>query len=103
MGLVFTYLFVSSFEEDPLQFAECHPSSIAKHDHPDEYETVCGYSSSSSSSGEGEEDDWGHFADFRDELADESSFIPSCSTSHTLETLTEGREEDDDVGEDWSF
>ncbi|MGK3761749.1 MAG: hypothetical protein ACI8RD_014067, partial [Bacillariaceae sp.] len=65
-------------------------------------------------------DGWGHFADFQEELADESSFIPSCSRSNSvvpsyrsvtppspnnqkgaLETLTESREEEDE--EDWSF
>ncbi|KAL3914969.1 MAG: hypothetical protein SGILL_005866, partial [Bacillariaceae sp.] len=27
----------------------------------------------------GSKDEWGHFADFQEELADEASFIPSCS------------------------
>lgn len=103
LGLVFTSLFVSSLQEEPIHFdGEEHCSN----DSQGTYETVCCLSSSSSSS-EGEEDDWGHFADFRDELADETSFIPSCSARPscvtTLETLAEGREEDDDVGEDWSF
>eukprot|EP00534_Pseudo-nitzschia_fraudulenta_P009774 CAMPEP_0201167202 /NCGR_PEP_ID=MMETSP0851-20130426/71467_1 /ASSEMBLY_ACC=CAM_ASM_000631 /TAXON_ID=183588 /ORGANISM="Pseudo-nitzschia fraudulenta, Strain WWA7" /LENGTH=350 /DNA_ID=CAMNT_0047448373 /DNA_START=230 /DNA_END=1282 /DNA_ORIENTATION=- len=88
-------------------------------------DSMCCYSSSSSASdennNESEQDGWGHFADFQDELADESSFIPSCSLSPirnraavtpavlpscvtTLETLTEGHEEeDDDAGDDWSF
>jgi hypothetical protein len=89
-------------------------------------EAVCCYSSSSSSSSsdddntESEQDGWGHFADFQDELADEASFIPSCSVralrsqavsavagppscATTLETLAEVREEDDDAGEDWIF
>lgn len=87
-------------------------------------EAVCCYSSSSSSSdddnAESEHDGWGHFADFRDELADEATFIPSCSPRSlrtqamaavavppscvtTLETLAEVREEDDDAGDDWNF
>jgi hypothetical protein len=88
-------------------------------------EAVCCYSSSSSSSDddndESEQDGWGHFADFRDELADEATFIPSCSPrslrtqavaavasppscATTLETLAEVREEDDDAGDDdWNF
>jgi len=66
-------------------------------------------------------DEWGHFADFQDELADESSFIPSCRvslnpvarrSSHnktSLQTLTEIAEDDDiddddmDEEEEWSF
>ena len=64
-------------------------------------------------------DEWGHFADFQDELADESSFIPSCRvtltpdgrrssiTTTTLQTLSEVVEhdcDDDDVEEEeWSF
>jgi hypothetical protein len=63
-------------------------------------------------------DEWGHFADFQDELADESSFIPSCRvklnpdgrkssiTATTLQTLTEIAEDDDDGDdneEEWSF
>lgn len=45
-------------------------------------------------------DDWGHFAYFQEELADESSFIPStCAQSKTtLGTLDEGEEEDDEGG-----
>ena len=66
-------------------------------------------------------DEWGHFADFQDELADESSFIPSCRvslnpvarrSSHnktSLQTLTEIAEDDDvddddiEKEEEWSF
>ena len=56
-------------------------------------------------------DEWGHFADFQDELADESSFIPSCRVSlnpvarrsshnkSSLQTLTEIAE-DDNVDDD---
>eukprot|EP00535_Pseudo-nitzschia_heimii_P007866 CAMPEP_0197175414 /NCGR_PEP_ID=MMETSP1423-20130617/1640_1 /TAXON_ID=476441 /ORGANISM="Pseudo-nitzschia heimii, Strain UNC1101" /LENGTH=341 /DNA_ID=CAMNT_0042624575 /DNA_START=169 /DNA_END=1194 /DNA_ORIENTATION=+ len=72
-------------------------------------EAVSCYSTSSSSdhdaSDEHGEDGWGHFADFQDELADETSFVP-CSFGPldiALETLDEGREEDDDAGEDWAF
>jgi len=74
---------------------------------------ICGYSSSSSTSDDDKNDHdgdgWGHFADFKDELADESSFIPSCSSiplpscTASLETLAEGREEEDDAEGDWSF
>lgn len=80
----------------------------------------CSSSSSSDDNTEEDEDAWGHFADFRDELADEASFIPSCSMMplrnrsvapvHVppscvtgLETLAEGREEEDEAEEDWSF
>mmetsp|Transcript_13040 Transcript_13040/g.36708 ORF Transcript_13040/g.36708 Transcript_13040/m.36708 type:complete len:343 (-) Transcript_13040:1279-2307(-) len=69
---------------------------------------------------ESDQDEWGHFADFHEELADESSFIPSCTKSPlrgrslrlstvtppciaTLGTLTESQEEDDETREDWSF
>jgi hypothetical protein len=69
-------------------------------------------------------DEWGHFADFQEELADEKSFIPSCSrlssspsrrgtlkkASNTgLATLAEVREDDfeerddEEEEEDWSF
>ena len=42
-------------------------------------------------------DEWGHFADFQDELADEKSFIPSCvPTKASLERL----DEDDDFDVD---
>lgn len=36
-------------------------------------------------------DEWGHFADFKDELANESSFLPSCAPERrsSLETLSE--------------
>ncbi len=77
----------------------------------------CSSSSSSDDNTEEDEDGWGHFADFRDELADEASFIPSCSMMPlrngsvaavhvppscvtALETLAE---EDDEEEEDWSF
>jgi len=69
----------------------------------------CNSTSSSSehdASDEHGEDGWGHFADFQDELADEESFVPSCSFGplvNALETLDEEREEDDDVGEGWAF
>jgi hypothetical protein len=68
------------------------------------------------------DDAWGHFTDFQDELADEASFIPSCSRSSppprkqsTLQPLsasglsplaeeTEFDDEDEDEDEDgWSF
>jgi hypothetical protein len=58
-------------------------------------------------------DEWGHFADFREQLADESNFIPSCSSalrsslqngsSSGLTPLTEVAEADADEEEDWSF
>ncbi|KAG7349260.1 hypothetical protein IV203_011857 [Nitzschia inconspicua] len=60
-------------------------------------------------------DEWGHFADFQDELADESSFIPSCchvppprsslkkGSSFTLAPLAEVQEGEADDEEDWSF
>jgi len=136
-GLVFASVFAhcSSFQQEPINFdgEELYSSSIAPlhqelSDNNDAFscssEAVCCYSSSFSSSDddntEREKDGWGHFADFQDELADESSFIPSCSASPlrtravaavavspccatTLETLAEVREEDNDAGEDWSF
>ena len=138
-GFLFASLFApSSFQQEPIDMNGEQPcSSLAKPMHQElvddedysgspEEETLCCYSSSSSSSDndgniESEQDGWGHFADFRDELADESSFIPSCSASplrtrsavaavppscvasSTLDTLAEGREEDDDTEEDWSF
>jgi hypothetical protein len=59
-----------------------------------------------------ERDEWGHFADFQDELADESSFIASCNvslnpegrrssriTTTSLQTLTEISEDDVDDDE----
>ena len=66
-------------------------------------------------------DEWGHFADFQEELADESGFIPSCSknphrssrsiyrapssSTNTLTPLTEVHEEEDEEEEEdnWSF
>lgn len=68
-------------------------------------------------------DEWGHFTDFQEELADESSFIPSCSrfppppprsslqklSSSGLTPLAEVQEkegdddEEEDEDEDWSF
>jgi hypothetical protein len=64
------------------------------------------------------DDAWGHFTDFQDELADEASFIPSCSrsspprkksmlqplSSSGLSPLAEETEGDEDEDEDgWSF
>lgn len=115
----------SAISQDPINFRGkgIYRSSNSKEDFYGASEAIYSCSSSSSSSddsSEEEEGSWGHFADFRDELADESSFIPSCSVMPlrtravaavsvpspgvtTLETLAEGREEDDDAGEDWSF
>lgn len=47
-------------------------------------------------------DEWGHFADFQDEIADERSFIPSYAPLHSsLETLEESDgDEDDEHDED---
>jgi len=59
-------------------------------------------------------DEWGHFADFQEELADESSFIPSCSkvparrrsnldsSLSCLAPLAEVGEDEEDE-EDWTF
>ena len=61
---------------------------------------------STSDEDDGQQDGWGHFTDFQDELADETSFVPFCSAGPVvtaLEPLAEGREEDDDAGEDWTF
>jgi len=86
-------------------------------------EFACCHSSSSSIEGDSTDehathDGWGHFTDFQDELADEASFLPSCSVGplrpraavallpscvNALETLAESREEDDCAGEDWTF
>lgn len=127
----------SSFEDEPVQFdgQACYSSSDApvleqyQQELLDRNDYLHGCSSeavschSVSSSGEdehGQEDGWGHFTDFQDELADEANFVPSCSVGllHTrttaavtlppscvtgLETLDEEREEDDDSGEGWSF
>jgi hypothetical protein len=79
-------------------------------------ETDSSLTSSSTSSYSDErtavKDEWGHFADFQDELADESGFIPTCSrnphrssikvSSSTLETLAEEVREDGEE-EDWNF
>eukprot|EP00536_Pseudo-nitzschia_multiseries_P002455 jgi/Psemu1/5610/gm1.5610_g len=118
-----TYLLSSSIscQEKPTDFDGMDSDELGDN------EDTCCYSSSSSSSSDDDNfeinhDDWGHFADFQDELADESSFIPSCSTSPlrsrsmrlsavttpscapTLETLAENQEEEDDEArEDWSF
>lgn len=41
-------------------------------------------------------DEWGHFAYFQDELADEKSFIPSCAPRRaSLETLDEDSDDND--------
>jgi len=131
-GSAFTSIYDSASslrKESVNSCAKLYASSIAslqnlqKHYLLDEKEystdSACCYSTSSSSdddnnSAEREHDSWGHFADFRDELADEASFIPFCSgtslrngmiaavavppscANNTLETLAEGREEDDD-------
>jgi len=132
MGLAFAGLFASSssFQEEPsnVDGEELYSSPIApalledRFDETDDYhglsEAGCCYSSSSSSddsNNESEKDGWGHFADFQDE----PSFIPSVasplrsravaavatptSCATTLETLAEGREEDDEAGDDWNF
>jgi hypothetical protein len=38
---------------------------------------------SSNNNNTGMKDEWGHFADFQDELADEACFIPSCAVGAT--------------------
>jgi hypothetical protein len=43
-------------------------------------------------------DEWGHFADFQEELADENVFLPSCKPNLALGTLDESEEEEDDDG-----
>uniref|UniRef100_A0A7S4ANN2 Uncharacterized protein n=1 Tax=Pseudo-nitzschia australis TaxID=44445 RepID=A0A7S4ANN2_9STRA len=119
----------STFQQEPINFegkelCSLLASSYMKQESIEDNEDTCCYSSSSSSSDdeniERDQDEWGHFKDFRDELADESSFVPSCTASPlprrpmatsalspsciaTLEALTEGQEEDDEVREDWSF
>lgn len=131
LGLAFDSLFGHSSSSEDLNFdwqelysSTANPLQRESSDHNRDVsgscEAVCCYSSSSSCEDEGEHDGWGHFADFQDELADEASFIPSCSANPlrgraasasavpptcvtALETLAEGREEDDDAGEDWSF
>jgi len=142
-GNVFTSLFApsSSFHDEPIGFESekfcCMPyAPMLQHyqqqlfDGNIHNEDVSGLAvscnSTSSSSSEGEtidedgqvQDGWGHFTDFQDELADEASFVPSCSVGgplrisvalppssgvSALETLAEGREEDDDAGEEWTF
>ena len=133
VGFVYASIFASSssFQQEPVNDDEDELSSSIsappmQYDDED-YSSSGDSSSSSSSSGDDEQDEhridadgWGHFADFQEELADESSFIPSCSKSNNvvrpyrsvtppspndqkgaLETLTESREEEDE--EDWSF
>lgn len=119
----------STFQQEPIDFegkelCSLLASSYMQQEAMEDNEDACCYSSSSSSSDneniERDQDEWGHFTDFRDELADESSFVPSCTASPlrrrpmatsavspsciaTLEALTEGQEEDDEATEDWSF
>jgi hypothetical protein len=133
-GFVYASLFASSFsfQQEPVNDDDEDELSSSTSAPPmqddDEDYSSSGYSSSSSSSSSCDDDEhqtidadgWGHFADFQEELADESSFIPSCSRSNSvvpsyrsvtppspnnqkgaLETLTESREEEDE--EDWSF
>ena len=118
VGFAFNSLSASS---SSVQGLYCSSNSIENfHGTPQAIYSRSSSSSSTEDNTEGDEDGWGHFADFRDELADEASFIPSCSVmplrkrdvaavvvqpscATTLETLTEGREDDDDAGEDWSF
>jgi hypothetical protein len=47
-------------------------------------------------------DEWGHFADFQDDAADEQSFIPSSylSVQKSLETLEESDGDESDENED---
>jgi len=132
MGLAFAALFASSssFQEEPssVNGDELYSSPITpalledRFDETNDYhglsEAGCCNSSSSSSddsNNESQKDSWGHFADFQDE----PSFIPSVtsplrsravaavaappSCATTLETLAEGREEDDEAGDDWDF
>jgi hypothetical protein len=134
VGFVYASIFASSssFQQEPVNDDEDELSSSTSappmQDADEDYSSSSdSSSSSSSSSGDDEHDEhqidadgWGHFADFQEELADESSFIPSCSRSNNvvrpyrsvtppspdnqkgaLETLTESREEEDE--EDWSF
>jgi hypothetical protein len=133
VGFVYASIFASSssFQQEPVNDDEdelSYSTSAPQMQYDDEDYSSSGDSSSSSSSpGDDEHDEhqidadgWGHFADFQEELADESSFIPSCSRSNNvvrpyrsvtppspnnqkgaLETLTESREEEDE--EDWSF
>lgn len=118
VGFAFNSLSASS---SSVQGLYCSSNSIENfHGTPQAIYSRSSSSSSTEDNTEGDENGWGHFADFRDELADEASFIPSCSVmplrkravaavvvqpscATTLETLTEGREDDDDAGEDWSF
>ena len=112
----------SSIRQEPINFESkgLNRSSNSREDFYGACEATSSSSSSSDDYSEEDEDGWGHFADFRDELADEASFIPSCSMmtirqrsvvavavtpscATTLETLAEGREEDDEAEEDWSF
>jgi hypothetical protein len=47
-------------------------------------------------------DEWGHFADFQEALADESTFLPSFAPKakvYPLGTLDESEEEDEDEGD----
>lgn len=110
----------SSIEEEPIEFERRGLYHSPKSREGLYATTEVVYSSSSDDNSEEDEDGWGHFADFQDELADESSFIPSCSVMPirtrtetsvavspsciaTLETLAECQEEDDEGEEDWSF
>mmetsp|Transcript_12974 Transcript_12974/g.32757 ORF Transcript_12974/g.32757 Transcript_12974/m.32757 type:complete len:321 (+) Transcript_12974:171-1133(+) len=109
----------SSIRQEPINF-ESKGLYRSREDFYGTCEATSSSSSSSDDNSEEDEDGWGHFADFRDELADEASFIPSCSMmalrqrsvtavavtpscATTLETLAEGREEEDEAEEDWSF
>jgi hypothetical protein len=47
-------------------------------------------------------DEWGHFADFQEALADESTFLPRFAapkSKTSLDTLDESEEEDDEEGD----
>lgn len=122
LELAFTTLRTPSYsiEEEPIEFERRGLYHSPKSREGLNTTTEAVYSSSSDDNSEEDEDSWGHFADFQDELADESSFIPSCSIMPirtrtetsvavsptciaTLETLAECQEEDDEGEEDWSF
>jgi hypothetical protein len=113
IGTIYMFLLSSIFASKVLETAECPkqcssseqktpPIKVAQliDDEP-EPEELLSPSKVTPAPYANSKDDWGHFAYFQDELADESCLIPSCSTQSkpTLGTLDESEEEDDEEGD----
>jgi hypothetical protein len=80
------------------------PTDIVEEEMDDESETVEIFSpvKVTPAPSANSKDEWGHFADFQEALADESTFLPSFAAPKnkvSLETLDESVEEDEEEGD----